>query len=90
MPHPYEDVVSKIKWADKHIHDFRKAGATFMGGSPYGVVVEADPNTGDKAYYEITKVPAIPPQLRLIAGDALQNLRSALDYLACGLVRMAT
>lgn len=87
MPHLYEDVVSKIKWANKHIDDFRMAAVAFGKTDPYGTVVKTDPQTR-KRIYTITKVTPIPPQLRLIAGDAIQNLRSALDYLACGLVRV--
>ena len=33
-----------------------------------------------------TKADPIPPEISLLAGDAIQNLRTALDYLACGLV----
>jgi|SRR5208282_5282761 len=89
MRHPYEDVRLKINWADKHIGDFINAAARFMKTNPYGVVVEHDADTGQKAFAVKTVTP-IPPQISLIAGDALQNLRGALDYLACGLVRMAT
>jgi hypothetical protein len=87
MPHLYQDVVSKIKWANKHINDFRMAAVAFGKTDPYGTVVKTDPQT-QRRIYTITKVTPIPPQLRLIAGDAIQNLRSALDYLACGLVRV--
>jgi|SRR5580704_3789732 hypothetical protein len=89
MSHPSEDVVSKIDWADKHINDFRRAAYDFAGTDPYGTVVKTDPQTG-KRVYTVTKMTPIPAHLRMIAGDAIQNLRSALDYLACGLVRMAT
>jgi hypothetical protein len=89
MPHSIEDVVSKIKWADNHIQHFRTAAVEFMRKNPYSVVVEVDPNVGNKIY-NLTKVTPIPPNIRLIAGDAIQNMRSALDYLACGLVRVAT
>lgn len=85
MPHPYEDVRSKIEWANKHINNFRTACAAFMKTNPYGFLVETDPDTR-KRIYTVTKVTPVPPEVRLIAGDAIQNLRSALDYLACGLV----
>jgi hypothetical protein len=87
VPHPYENVRSKIKWANKHIDDFRAASNAFMKTNPYGILVESDPNTR-KRIYTVTKVTPIPPEISLIAGDAIQNLRSALDYLACGLVRV--
>jgi len=88
MPHPYEDVVSKIKRAEKHIADFIAETAGFMQPDPYGVIEETDPNTREK-FHVIKTVPTIPRPLRIIAGDAIQNLRSALDYLAYGLVVVA-
>ena len=85
MPHPYEDVLSKIKWADYHIDNFRAAILEFFKTNPYEFAVEVDPNIGNKIY-TLIKVTPVPPQVRLAAGDAIQNMRSALDYLACGLV----
>src|SRR5271169_1388962 len=89
MRHPYADVRLKIDWADKHIGDFINDAGRFMKTNPYSVVVEQDADTREKAFVVKTVTP-IPPQISLIAGDALQNLRCALDYLACGLVTLAT
>ncbi len=85
MTHSIEDVASKIKWADHHINNFRAAVLEFFKTNPYKFVVEVDPNIGNKIYTLITVTP-VPPQVRLAAGDAIQNMRSALDYLACGLI----
>jgi len=81
----YENVVSKIKWADKHITDFRSAAERFNKGKPYEFNVEKDSKTGQKTYV-VTKVTPIPPEISLIIGDALHSFRSALDCLACCLV----
>ena len=81
-----EAIQSKISRANKHISDFRLAASGFMKANPYGILVERDQNTR-KRIYTVTKVTPIAPQIRLIAGDAIQNLRSTLDYLAYGLVR---
>ncbi|MGA2980640.1 MAG: hypothetical protein ABSD76_13705 [Terriglobales bacterium] len=89
MPLPIEDVASKIKWANKHINDFMAAAVEFAKTDPYGTTVKTDPQSQQRIY-TITKITPIPAHLRLIAGDAIQNMRSALDYLACGLVRVAT
>jgi hypothetical protein len=86
MPLPIEDVVSKINWANHHIDNFREAAVAFGKTNPYGTVIERDPKTRQRTYV-VTKITPIPPDIRLIAGDAIQNLRSALDYLACALVR---
>jgi hypothetical protein len=82
-----EDIALKIRWANKHIDDFRVAAVDFMRTNPYEILVETDSNAG-KRIYTITVVKPVAPQIRLIAGDAIQNLRSALDYLACALVRV--
>jgi hypothetical protein len=86
VTNPYDDVISKIARAKKHINDFRDAAVAFGKTDPYGIAIERDPKTRQRTY-TITKVTPIPPEISLIAGDAIQNLRSALDYLACGLVR---
>jgi hypothetical protein len=41
----------------------------------------------ETALVQFRKADPVPPQINLIAGDAIQNLRSSLDYLACALVR---
>jgi hypothetical protein len=82
----YEGVISKVARAKKHIDDFRAAAIAFGKTDPYGIVIERDPKTRQRTY-TITKVTPIPPEISAIAGDAIQNLRSALDYLAYGLVR---
>ena len=84
---PLDDIRSKVGRADKHIHDFKLAAIRFMETSPYEIVAETDLDAR-KRIYTVTIVTPIPPQIRLIAGDAVQNLRSALDYLACTLVRI--
>lgn len=80
-----DDIRSKIGRAKKHINDFRIATTEFNKTKPCNVVIERDPETG-KLIYTVTKVDPIPPQLRIIAGDAIQNLRSALDYIVYALV----
>ncbi len=74
----------KIQWANKHI-DSLKASLDAVGSHPYPVTVKRDPETKERVYYA-TKVPDISTDFALSAGDILQNLRSALDHLACALV----
>jgi len=80
------DIRLKIEWAHKRIEEFKVAVAAFIETHPYSLEVNADPKTG-KPLVHIVKASRIPPEITLIAGDVIQNLRTALDYLACGLVR---
>ncbi|HEV1993428.1 MAG TPA: hypothetical protein VGR03_03760 [Candidatus Acidoferrum sp.] len=75
----------KIRWANKHIENL-KASLDAVESHPYPVTVKRDPKTRERVYYA-TKVPDISSEFALSAGDILHNLRSALDHLACGLVR---
>lgn len=80
-----ELVLRKVERANKHIHDFNIAARGFLRDKVDGLRFEDDPNTGDRTYY-LTELPPIPAEVGLIAGDALQNLRSALDHLIWQLV----
>lgn len=84
MRDPRDDIQLKIQRADKHLCDFRASIVEFRRDYPYRFRVERDPNTREPVYRAILN--DIPPLVPLIAGDVLQNLRSALDYLACALV----
>ncbi len=74
----------KIQRAKKHIADFEREKVAFLDTSPYVVIRQFD------AEHNVTQsimgpLPTIPSELAVIAGDAAQNLRSALDYLAAEL-----
>jgi|RhiMetdeSRZDD1v2_1073273.scaffolds.fasta_scaffold175905_2 hypothetical protein len=85
--HPLAGVWAKIERAEKHISDFRKGGQTFLQNNPYTLAHKPDPNTGrDILFYKDIKT--TPIELSLLIGDAIHNLRSALDLLACQLVRL--
>jgi hypothetical protein len=56
---------------------------------PGEVVSEEEPNTGRIVLKFRERIP-VPPAIPLIIGDALQNLRSALDYLVWELVLAAS
>jgi hypothetical protein len=81
-----DDVKLKIERADKHINDLNLVLRAFIDSGPYVVGTKRDPQTRRLIYY-IVKAEPIPVEAALIAGDVLQNLRSALDYLVCALVR---
>jgi hypothetical protein len=72
----------KIKWANKHIKDLERHIDTFEATNPYELLIQDDPQDAE-CYQGIFKIhKAIPPCISLITGDAIHNLRSALDHLA--------
>jgi hypothetical protein len=79
------NIRAKIERADEHIHEFESELLAFKKTDPYKIGTKHDPQTRRLIYY-ITKADDVPARLSLIAGDALQNLRTALDYLAWQLV----
>ena len=80
-----DDVLAKINRANKHIGDLESLWAACGKAHPNGLRVERDPQSGEVHCF-VEDLTPIPVEISLIAGDAIQNLRSALDYLACGMV----
>jgi hypothetical protein len=76
-----ERIRAKLTRADQHIEDFQLRSAAFYETDPYLVGTEDDPQAGQRVYRLIDLKP-IPEILATIVADALQNLRSPLDYLA--------
>lgn len=75
----------KIERADEHIRELETAIKRFHESNPYEIVREVNAKTGDLEYW--VRLRALPPaRLASITGDAIHNLRSALDLLWCQLV----
>src|SRR5215469_13358682 len=84
LPWRYMDgAKAKIKWAEKHITELDTAIDRFLdptkGPKPYRIDHKRDPKTRQIIYY-LAKQTSVPDDLRLLAGDVIQNLRTALDY----------
>jgi hypothetical protein len=77
----YDQLKRKAVWAKKHIGDLDRVCADFIRSNPYTVVREHDRKTGEFVFKIATMQP-IPPNIDLMAGDILFNLRSALDHAA--------
>jgi hypothetical protein len=72
----------KIKRANQHIADLQNAIDVFVKTDFCSFGIEFDANTGDHVVrFKMTK--AAPCDLPLIIGDAIHNLRSALDLAYC-------
>jgi hypothetical protein len=80
-----KDIRLKIERASKHIADLTAVCKSFIDSTPYTIGRETDQATG-YYHFKVTNVQAPPPEVGLIAGDAIHNLRSALDHLAWHLV----
>jgi hypothetical protein len=78
MP-PLESAWHKTERAKKHILDLQRALQAFLDTRPYEVVREHKADTGEYIY-RVARIAPTPPDIMLIAGDAIHNLRSALDY----------
>jgi hypothetical protein len=72
---------AKVERAEKHINEVEDQLLTFGNTDPYKFTAERNPNTRELIYrmVEVGAVPRIAPAV----GDAVHNLRSALDHLIC-------
>ncbi len=75
----------KIERAKHHIRDFEIRKQMFFEAHPYFVTADEEPETGDKVF-RVKIVWDIPNDMPLLVGDAIHNLRTALDHLAYQLV----
>ncbi len=80
-----KQVTSKVKRAKEHISDLEREHRAFFDSQPYEVGTKRDPQSRKLIYY-LTRIDPVPECLALIAGDAVQNLMSALDHLAYQIV----
>jgi hypothetical protein len=71
----------KVERAKQHIVDLNLRLKEFLDSNPYVVRAQRDPQTRRPVYY-LAAVRDVPPIISLLAGDIVQNLRSALDHLA--------
>lgn len=81
------DVVQlKIEWAVEHIDKAERHLAVFFHDlKPYQLGFKDDADSGGSILY-VKRAQELPADLPLIIGDAISNLYSSLDYLACELV----
>ncbi|MGW4532238.1 hypothetical protein ACWEOI_14935 [Nocardia sp. NPDC004340] len=82
----------KLKRALHHIDDLDSAIASYQedGACTYKMVVVKESTSTDrdvKCHAIVTDVKEVPEEWPLIAGDALTNLRAALDHSVYGLIR---
>src|SRR5487761_562821 len=77
----FSRIQSKIERGSKHVLDLERTIKEFLNSKPFTIETTRHPTTRRLIYY-VTDVQPVPRDSALIAGDALQNFRSALDHLA--------
>jgi hypothetical protein len=82
-PQPFDGARLKVKRAYEHIRHFNDAFKAFVQQEPYALRPEA--HHGYTAWFFLLEK-RVPDELMLIVGDAIHNLRSALDHCAWELV----
>jgi hypothetical protein len=82
---PLDNLLLKVERAKKHILDLEAQYDRFLQNKPFGFSHETNPQTGERTYY-VKDIKPIPMEFSVIIGDALNNLRCALDHLAYHLV----
>jgi|SRR5215510_7255930 len=89
-PEGLQSAKTKLQRAKRHLAEFEKERDTWTGRwtgrKPYAVV--GDRISPTKITLKFSVKDAIPDQLSTILGDAVHNLRSALDHLAWALVEV--
>src|SRR6266702_6379559 len=85
MASPFYGARLKIERAKEHINDLNSRAQLFADTHPHTINLETDLDTGDKLL-SIAPAEPFPDQLVCILGDALHNLRSALDHAWCSMV----
>lgn len=83
----FQQVYAKLEWAEKQVLDLEELWSRCR--QKYPVKGKLDRKTG-KYVYRLMDAPPLPIEVKLIAGDCIHNLRSALDHLAYRLVCVST
>jgi len=80
VPGNISGATAKVERAEKHIAELEDELIRFGHTNPYKFGPQRNPNTRE-LLYRMIEVADPPSSLAPIAGDVLQNLRSALDHL---------
>lgn len=75
----------KLQRAKHHLDDLVEAIKRFYETDPYDGVIQDNPET-QRREFTVTRADPLPDELAVICGDAVHNLRSALDHLVWQLI----
>src|SRR5258708_7566139 len=79
-------VIAKIERAKEHVRNLVPEISAFWTPARYTIALEDDPHTGDEVFRIHGNDFDLPARWSCIVGEAIHNLRSALDHLAWQLV----
>ncbi len=85
----FDSAVRKVEWANQHIRNVEKTLSFIDKASANFVTIEDDPDgqrVGVKVSIDWKQFLSRMPLLQMMTGDAVHNLRSALDRLAYAIV----
>ena len=71
----------KVDRAKEHLSSLKEAVKAFLDTAPYKIGTKREPHSRKLIYYMASLEP-VPWRVSALAGDVLNNLRSALDHLA--------
>lgn len=77
----------KVKRARQHTKALEELSASLIKNRPFSVVAEPHPESADHWQCVMRECQPMPEEVPLLLGDAIHNLRTALDLLAGDLVR---
>lgn len=89
MPTARELIGSKTTRARQHIEQIHTMCEAYVASNPYRVTATRDAGTR-RLHYVVAQVPPLNADVPLAIGDALHNLRSALDHTAYQIVLKST
>lgn len=72
--------ILKLERAKHHINELSGQINSYLSDNPFEFVIRDDPKANQRTYFVKTKKP-IPNSFPLLIGDAVHNLRTALDIL---------
>jgi hypothetical protein len=81
----------KIARANEHVQDLEKRIKVFLDSEPYKVGTRPDPqfpNVKEISQHYVVSARSLTADIPVVAGEALQQMRSALDHLAWNLVEI--
>jgi hypothetical protein len=81
----FESVQLKIERADHHIADLKGQFKAFVARKPHRFAIGQDAESGQPAI-QIRFVETVPKPFSAIIGDAVHNLRSALDHMTWDII----
>lgn len=70
----------KMNRAKQHVSDLETAVVAFHKANPYPVIIDDNPKMGTRAAKLGGPLTPIPREVPVLVGDAIHNLRSALDH----------